>query len=310
MENRSSSGFASGSSAAIAWLSSTPPGRSRSNSVRAYTSIWLSPTCSDMPMLAIASNEAVRQLAVVLHADLDLARRAPACATRSRASSAWFSDSVMPTTSHAVLARRVDREAAPAAADVEHAHPRLQVELAGDQLEFRALRLLERLCAAREDRAAVGHRVVEEQREELVADVVVVANRRRVALGAVQAPAAASARGPDGCGSPPGARPRRAASARRTRSATAQRRRLELVDHQQRAVEIVDRQRAVHVGAAEAERARARTGSARAPSGAARRTSGALLGGRGDGVAVPEAHVERPRRKHPLQLAAKWSAGA
>ena len=51
--------------------------------------------------------------------------------------------------------------------------------------------------AAREDRAAVGHRLVEEQREEVVADVVVVADGRRVALDAVQLRRAGSARGSD-----------------------------------------------------------------------------------------------------------------
>ena len=64
--------------------------------------------------------------------------------------------------------------------------PGCRSELARDELELGALGLLERLRAAREDRAAVGHRLVQEQREEVVADVVVVANRRGVALDAVQ----------------------------------------------------------------------------------------------------------------------------
>ena len=84
-----------------------------------------------------------------------------------------------------VVARGVDREAAPAAADVEHALPGLQLELLRDQLELGPLRLGQCLRAAREQRAAVGHRLVKEQREEFVADVVVVADRLGVALGAV-----------------------------------------------------------------------------------------------------------------------------
>ena len=86
---------------------------------------------------------------------------------------------------HAVLARRVHDEAAPAAADVEQPLARLQLQLAADEVELRALRLLERLRPAREDRARVRHRRVEEEREELVADVVVVADGAQVALAAV-----------------------------------------------------------------------------------------------------------------------------
>ena len=75
----------------------------------------------------------------------------------------------------------MDREAAPAAADVEHALALLQRELAADQRELGLLGLLERRRAALEVGAAVGHRRVEEQREELVARVVVVADRAAVA---------------------------------------------------------------------------------------------------------------------------------
>ena len=63
--------------------------------------------------------------------------------------------------------------------------PALQLELLRDHVQLGPLRLRERLRAAREQRAAVGHRLVEEQREEVVADVVVVADRLRVALRAV-----------------------------------------------------------------------------------------------------------------------------
>ena len=100
----------------------------------------------------------------------------------------------MPDDVHAVARRRVHREAAPAAADVEHAHARLQPELGADQLELGLLRLLERRRAAREDRARVGHRLAEEQLEERVRDVVVVADRAAVARDAVAAAARAQLR--------------------------------------------------------------------------------------------------------------------
>ena len=56
--------------------------------------------------------------------------------------------------------------------DVEQALPCLQAQLRGHELAFGLLRLLQRLCAAREHRAAVGHRRIEEQGEELVRQVV------------------------------------------------------------------------------------------------------------------------------------------
>src|SRR5271169_540011 len=88
-----------------------------------------------------------------------------------------------------MMACRVDREATPAATDVQHPHSGFQFELAGNQLELRALGLLERLCPPGEDRAAVGHRLVQEQCEEVVADVVVIADGRRVAIDAVKSAA-------------------------------------------------------------------------------------------------------------------------
>jgi len=94
----------------------------------------------------------------------------------------------------AVVLGGVDGEAAPAAADVEHALTLVQVELGADQLELLSLCLLERLRAAREDRAAVRHRLVEEEGEELVRDVVVVTHRANIALDRVSAAAEAELR--------------------------------------------------------------------------------------------------------------------
>ena len=64
---------------------------------------------------------------------------------------------------HAVLARGVQGERAPAAADVEHALARLRARACVQtSSSLVALGLLERRRAAREDRARVGHRLVEE----------------------------------------------------------------------------------------------------------------------------------------------------
>ena len=68
----------------------------------------------------------------------------------------------------------VDRKAPPAAADVEDPLAGAEVELATDQLELLLLGGLERCRATGEDPAAVGHRAIEEEREELVRYVVVV----------------------------------------------------------------------------------------------------------------------------------------
>jgi hypothetical protein len=128
------------------------------------------------------------QLAVVGEADLDALvepglRHASACelGLRGRQRRAHHL--------HAVARGGVDREAAPAAAHVEHAHAAAQAELLADELELRLLGGLERVGAAREERAAVGHGGVEEEREELVRDVVVVANRAGVPRQAVAPPA-------------------------------------------------------------------------------------------------------------------------
>ena len=61
----------------------------------------------------------------------------------------------------------VDREASPAAADVEHALTGLELELSAHELELGLLGGRERLRPPRQDRATVGHRRIEEQREEL-----------------------------------------------------------------------------------------------------------------------------------------------
>ena len=76
----------------------------------------------------------------------------------------------------AVLARRGERERAPAAADLEHVVVGAELELVADHAQLAPLRVGERLAVALEHRARVRHRVVEEEREEVVAEVVVVAD--------------------------------------------------------------------------------------------------------------------------------------
>ena len=83
--------------------------------------------------------------------------------------------------------RRVQREAAPAGADLEQVVRRLELELAADEIEPRDLRVVQRLPRMLERRGRVHHRLVEEQPEEIVAEVVVrgdVAARAGAAVAA------------------------------------------------------------------------------------------------------------------------------
>ena len=152
----------------------------------------------------------------------------------------------------AVLAGGVDRKTPPAAPDVQDLHPRLEPELRGDELQLGPLRLGERLGAPGEDGAAVGHRLVEEQGEEVVADVVVVADGLGVALDAVEFPAQEQLE----------ARPVRQPARRRRkheRQAQAQlvdlreRRGLPGVDDEKGAVEVIDGEEPLGVCPSEAQ---------------------------------------------------------
>ena len=211
----------------------------------------------------------------------------------------------MPTAVHAVPGGGVDHEAAPAAADVEHALSLAQAELLADQLELGLLGLLERRRPARPVRAAVGHRAVEEQREELVADVVVVAHRAPVARERVPATAQPQLGGrhrrryhqPAG----PDERERQARLLRHR-----QRRRLECVDHAQSPLEVVDVDHAGDVGTTQAElpgRPEHVSQGARSLEGQRRRIR---LGGRHLGP-VPEAQPERTLGQRAGHRVAKWS---
>ena len=112
-------------------------------------SIWLFPTCSTMPMLAIASKDSSLKFAVVHDADLDPIAEArildaPARKRRLRLGQRDTHDL------DAVSARGVNREAPPATADVEDAFAGHEAELAADQLELRLLRLFQSVVAPRE----------------------------------------------------------------------------------------------------------------------------------------------------------------
>ncbi len=78
----------------------------------------------------------------------------------------------------AVLPGGMDGERAPAAADLDEMVVGAQLELAADPVELRELGLVQRHPRLLEQRARVGHRLVEEEPEHVVAEVVV---RRDVA---------------------------------------------------------------------------------------------------------------------------------
>ena len=80
----------------------------------------------------------------------------------------------MPGDARAVLAGSHGREAPPAAADLEHVIAGAELELLADAAELAQLGILERLVVALEERAGVRHRLVQEEREQVVAEVVVV----------------------------------------------------------------------------------------------------------------------------------------
>src|SRR5690349_5518692 len=78
--------------------------------------------------------------------------------------------------------RAVDRcgmreQRAPATADVEKALAGVEIELAADQLELRALRFGQRFLARREERARIHHVVAEKEAIEIVGHVIVKADR-------------------------------------------------------------------------------------------------------------------------------------
>ena len=85
----------------------------------------------------------------------------------------------------AMVLRRVDRQGAPAAADVEQAHARAQPQLATHMLELGLLGLRQGFVASREIGAGIDHRRIEPARIEVVGDVVVILDRLAVRTAGV-----------------------------------------------------------------------------------------------------------------------------
>ena len=121
----------------------------------------------------------VGHVAVVLDADLD-----PVSEPRRRDGSAGEGGLLLgegdPDGRDPVLASGVDDEGPPAAPDVEQAHPRGQAQLARHEVELGALRVLQGVAGRGrllEVGAGVHHRRTQDERVEVVSDVVVVGDR-------------------------------------------------------------------------------------------------------------------------------------
>ena len=112
--------------------------------------------------------------AVVLKEDSTRRRGRPPPRARGRARAA-AAEIVTPVTLRRVLAGCEHREAPPAAADLEHVVARPESELLADARgSFRSLRLARALGGLLPDGAGVRQGLVEDEREEFVAEVVVV----------------------------------------------------------------------------------------------------------------------------------------
>ena len=197
----------------------------------------------------------------------------------------------------------VDGEAAPPAADVEHPLALLEGQLGADEPQLGLLGLLEGLRAALEVGAAVGHRGVQEQREERVARVVVVGDRAPVASQRVALPGEPELGGGRArwLDQPAGADERETQPGHLGRRDA---RRLERVHHAQRLLDVVGLDQPQHVGAAQPQLAGGaddvgqRLGRAEAEGGRVG------VGGRHLG-AVPEAQGEGALRERGDELAAQ-----
>ncbi len=165
----------------MAWLRSRPKGESRLRSVSKYWPILAMPTCSNMPTDEMTSNRSPHEIPVVLHPDLHPVPHSglvdpPTSQLR-----------LFPTQgdSHHIgieMGGGVDGHGAPPATDVEQpcASVLVQVELAADQLVLCRLCGLEIGVVLDKARARIRHRRPEDQPVEVVADVIVMADRRRV----------------------------------------------------------------------------------------------------------------------------------
>ena len=114
-------------------------------------------------------------LSVVLFQDRDALREPGSSHPRARELGLFGRDR---QTRHLrpVLTRGDEREGAPPAADLENSVVRGQLQLVADPAELPPLCLRERLVRMLEDGARVRHRLVEHEPEEVVSEVVVVAD--------------------------------------------------------------------------------------------------------------------------------------
>jgi hypothetical protein len=123
------------------------------------------------------------QVAVVLQPDLDPIRHARLGDSFASEVGLGLADGD-PDHPGVVMRRGVDRHGTPSTPDVEQAliGPLVQAQLATDQLVLGLLRLIEGGAVVDETGARVGHGGPQDQAVEIVADVVVVGDRPRVAL--------------------------------------------------------------------------------------------------------------------------------
>ena len=127
------------------------------------------------------------QFAVVLPVHLDSVRKAlfgdAACDEIALLGRQRDADGAYPVVPCGVQDQRT-----PATAHVEQSPVAPQVELAADHVEFRGLRIVQRLAVVAVERRRVRHVLVQQQPIELVREVVVVRDCGLVAVAGVQPP--------------------------------------------------------------------------------------------------------------------------
>ena len=186
----------------IAWFKNRPRGAKRRI---AWAHVRREPALADVFEHADRADRVVRavvDVAVVLQPDLDPIAE-PGVGDALAGELVLLARDRDADRVHAVVAGRVQRHAAPTAADVEQPFAFAKVELATDQVVLRPLRPIERIVFVLEHRARIGHRRAEEQFVETIGDVVVRRDGGGVARLAVQPCRAgellrAAARGPAG----------------------------------------------------------------------------------------------------------------
>jgi hypothetical protein len=136
------------------------------------------PTCSSIP--TDTSVAVPRDGTVVVFDELDVGD-ALACSAFPGKENLLVRD-VERADRDAVVARHVQRQRAPSASRFDHGLARRETQFPADEIELGDLRFLERGIGAREIRARVDHVAVEPARVEVVAEVVVAADRRPRAI--------------------------------------------------------------------------------------------------------------------------------